>query len=179
MAAKDKTAPETIRVRLGNGHTTSAGAGTPGDVVELPPTRPWRSSGTATRAGALMALSRFVLITNVTLTPDAVAAVVAGEPGTGGPAGFGNSATIIPSALSEGKYGLPGMPLTLLAGTVVYADSTAGFATGAAAAVPGDRGGATCARTSRARMTLDMQLLASIHRVNRAVFGCVDAKGAL
>jgi len=76
-----------------------------------------------------MALSRFVLITNVTLTPDAVAAVVAGEPGTGGPAGFGNSATIVPSALSEGKYGLPGMPLTLLAGTAIYADSAAGFAT--------------------------------------------------
>jgi hypothetical protein len=63
------------------------------------------------------------------LTPDAIAAVVAGEPGTGGPAGYGSSATIVPSALSEGKYGLPGMPLTLLAGTTIYADSTAGFAT--------------------------------------------------
>ena len=67
----------------------------------------------------------------MTLTPDAVAAVVAGEPGTGGPAGFGSLATIIPSALSEGKYGLPGMPLTLLAGTTIYADFAAGFATGA------------------------------------------------
>ena len=76
-----------------------------------------------------MALSRFVLTATVTLTPDAVAAVVAGEPGTGGPAGFGNSATIVPSALSEGKYGLPGMPLTLLEGTTIYADSAAGFAT--------------------------------------------------
>jgi hypothetical protein len=36
MAGKDK-APETVSVRLGNGHTTSAGAGAPGDVVELPP----------------------------------------------------------------------------------------------------------------------------------------------
>jgi hypothetical protein len=75
-----------------------------------------------------MALSRFVLTANVTLTADTVAAVVAGEPGTGGPSGFGNSATIIPAAGSEGKYGLPGMPLTLLAGTPVWADSSAGFA---------------------------------------------------
>ena len=36
MAGKDK-APETITVQLGNGHTTSAGAGTPSDVVALPP----------------------------------------------------------------------------------------------------------------------------------------------
>jgi hypothetical protein len=78
-----------------------------------------------------VALARYVLTANVTLTPDAVAAVVAGSPGTGGPAGFGNSATIIPSALSQGKYVLPGMPLTLLAGTAIYADSAAGFSTGA------------------------------------------------
>jgi hypothetical protein len=51
--------------------------------------------------------------------------------GTGGAAGFGSAATITPSALSEGKFGLPGMPLTLLAGTAIIADSTAGFATGA------------------------------------------------
>ena len=37
----------------------------------------------------------------------------------------------MPSALSEGKFGLPGMPITLLAGTTIYADSAAGFATGA------------------------------------------------
>ena len=30
---------------------------------------------------------------------------------------------------SEGKYGLPGMPLTFLEGTVIYADSAAGFST--------------------------------------------------
>src|SRR5260370_31024301 len=76
-----------------------------------------------------MALARYVVTANVTLTPDTVAAIVAGEPGTGGPAEFGNSATIIPSALGQGKYGLPGMPLTLLAGTPVWADSAAGFAT--------------------------------------------------
>jgi hypothetical protein len=52
MAAKDsKTAPETIRVRLGNGHTTSAGAGVPGDVVDLPPDEALAliSAGYATR----------------------------------------------------------------------------------------------------------------------------------
>jgi len=76
-----------------------------------------------------VALARYVLTANVTLTPDTVAAIVAGEPGTGGPAGFGSSATIIPAAGSQGKYGLPGMPLTLLAGTAIYADSAAGFAT--------------------------------------------------
>ncbi len=54
---------------------------------------------------------------------------MAGEPGTGGPAGFGNSATIVAAAGSQGKYGLPGMPLTLLAGTPIWADSAAGFAT--------------------------------------------------
>src|SRR6059036_1526784 len=78
-----------------------------------------------------MALARYVLTANVTLTPDTVAAVVAGEPGTGGPAGFGNSATIIPAAGSQGKFGLPGMPLTLLAGTPIWADSAAGFDSGA------------------------------------------------
>jgi hypothetical protein len=51
MAGKDKTAPETITVRLGNGHATSAGAGTPGDVVELPPdeARELLRSGLVTR----------------------------------------------------------------------------------------------------------------------------------
>lgn len=75
-----------------------------------------------------MALTRYVLTSTVTLTPDAVAAVVAGEPGTGGAAGFGSAATIVPSAASEGKFGLWG--LTLLAGTAIYADPAAGFATG-------------------------------------------------
>jgi hypothetical protein len=70
-----------------------------------------------------MALSRFVVTSTVTVTPDALATPVAGEPGTGGAAGFGNSATIVPAVGSEGKYGLPGMPLTLLAGTPIWADS--------------------------------------------------------
>ena len=37
----------------------------------------------------------------------------------------------MPVAGSEGKYGLPGMPLTFRPDDVIYADSTAGFATGA------------------------------------------------
>ena len=40
-----------------------------------------------------MALSRFVLTATVTVTPDALATPVAGEPGTGGAAGFGNTST--------------------------------------------------------------------------------------
>jgi hypothetical protein len=74
-----------------------------------------------------MALARYVLTANVTLTPDTVATAVPGDPGTGGAAGFGNSATIVAAAGSQGKYGLPGMPLTLLAGTPIWADSAAGF----------------------------------------------------
>jgi hypothetical protein len=66
-----------------------------------------------------MALGRFVLTANVTLTPDAVAAVVAGEPGTGGASGFGSSATL--ATATAGDFGL--WPMTLLKGTVIYADS--------------------------------------------------------
>src|SRR5260370_14499530 len=78
-----------------------------------------------------MALSRFVVPRLVTVTPDVLATPVAGEPATGGAAGFGNSATVVPVVGSEGKYGLPGMPLTFRPGDVITADSTAGFATGA------------------------------------------------
>ena len=69
-----------------------------------------------------MALSRFVLTATVTLSPDTVATVVAGEPGTGGAAGYGNSATL--ATATAGKSGLWG--LTILEGTAIYADSTAG-----------------------------------------------------
>jgi hypothetical protein len=37
----------------------------------------------------------------------------------------------VPVLGSEGKYGLPGMPLRFLAGTTIYADSATGSATGA------------------------------------------------
>jgi len=69
-----------------------------------------------------MALSRFVLTATVTLTPDTLASVTAGEPGTGGAAGFGDSATVLPG--TSGKYEL--IPATLQKGTVIVADSTAG-----------------------------------------------------
>lgn len=67
-----------------------------------------------------MALSRFVVTANVTLSPDTLATVVAGEPGTGGAAGYGNSGTVSPG--TSGKYGYFGETIT--AGTVVYADSS-------------------------------------------------------
>jgi hypothetical protein len=69
-----------------------------------------------------MALSRFVVTATVTIPADTLATVVAGEPGTGGAAGNGNSGTMAPG--TSGKYGLFGETIT--AGTVVYADSTAG-----------------------------------------------------
>ena len=78
-----------------------------------------------------MALARFRVLATVTLSPDTVAAITAGEPGTGGAAGYGSSATVVPVVGSEGKFGLPGMPLTFHPGDVIWADSTAGFATGA------------------------------------------------
>lgn len=69
-----------------------------------------------------MALSRFVVTSTVTLTPDTLAAVTAGEPGTGGAAGYGNAATVTPG--TSGKYEL--WSPQIQAGTVIYADSTAG-----------------------------------------------------
>lgn len=69
-----------------------------------------------------MALSRFVVTQNVTLSSDTLATVTAGEPGTGGAAGYGNTGTVAPG--TSGKYGYFGETIT--AGTVVYADSSAG-----------------------------------------------------
>ena len=66
-----------------------------------------------------MALARYVLTANVTLTADATV----GEPVTG------SLATVVSVAGSEGKFGL--WPMTLLAGTPVWADSAAGFDSGA------------------------------------------------
>jgi hypothetical protein len=67
-----------------------------------------------------VALSRFVLTSTVTLTPDATAAVVAGEPGTGGAAGFGNRGCTD----GAGTWGSCGA--TWPAGTTIYADSGGG-----------------------------------------------------
>jgi hypothetical protein len=69
-----------------------------------------------------VALSRFVVTSTVTLTPDTIATVAAGEPGTGGAAGSGNTATVSPG--TSGKYGW--LPLVFQPGTVIYADSSAG-----------------------------------------------------
>jgi hypothetical protein len=69
-----------------------------------------------------MALSRFVVTATVTLTPDTAATVTPGEPGTGGAAGYGNSATVSPC--TSGKYGW--LPLVFHTGDVVVADSSAG-----------------------------------------------------
>ena len=72
-----------------------------------------------------MALSRFVLTATVTLPPDAAAAAVAGEPGTGAPAGPGNVA----ETDAAGHWGTAGA--TFPEGTVIYADSMAGTAANA------------------------------------------------
>lgn len=69
-----------------------------------------------------MALARFVVTARVTLSPDTIATVVAGEPGTGGPAGFGNTGTVAPG--TGGKYGY--LPQTMLPGQIIWADSSAG-----------------------------------------------------
>ena len=69
-----------------------------------------------------MTLARYVVTARVTVTPDALATLVGGEPGTGAPAGPGTAATASPG--TSGKFGL--LPATFLPGTVIYADSTAG-----------------------------------------------------
>ena len=73
-----------------------------------------------------MALARFVVTAKVTLSPDTIATMVAGEPGTAGAAGYGNTSTVSPG--TSGKYGY--LPSSFDIGMVIYADSSAG--TGAA-----------------------------------------------
>ena len=73
-----------------------------------------------------MALARFVVTARTVITAEALATLVAGEPGTGAPAGPGNAAT---GAASAGKFGyLVGQQFEK--GMVVYADSAAGLTTG-------------------------------------------------
>jgi hypothetical protein len=69
-----------------------------------------------------VALARFVVTPAVTVTPDTLATLVTGEPGTGGPAGSGNIGTVAPG--TSGKYGW--LPVTFQPGMVVVADSSAG-----------------------------------------------------
>jgi hypothetical protein len=59
-----------------------------------------------------MALNRYVLTSTVTVTPGALATPVAGEPATGGVAGFGSSATV------SG----PLLPVTFIKGTTIILD---------------------------------------------------------
>ena len=59
-----------------------------------------------------MALSRFVLVNNVTVAAGTAATVVAGEPGTGGASGFGSAPTT----------GGPLMATTYAKGTVILLD---------------------------------------------------------
>lgn len=81
-----------------------------------------------------MALARYVLTADVVVTADTLATVVAGEPGTGGAAGYGNASTA-PSG-TQGKYGIfpsgasgSGSPYSAglwQKGMVIWADSSAG-----------------------------------------------------
>jgi hypothetical protein len=64
--------------------------------------------------------SRFVLTATGVLPPDPVAAITAGEPGTGGAAGYGNSAFTD----AAGHWGSSGA--TFPVGTVIFADSSVG-----------------------------------------------------
>lgn len=66
-----------------------------------------------------MALNRYVLVADVTLAADTASAVTAGEPGTGGAAGFGNSASVSPPTAT--KYGL-NASVKLLKGTPIVLD---------------------------------------------------------
>jgi hypothetical protein len=62
--------------------------------------------------GVLMAVNRYILTATVQLAAGAAAAVVAGEPGTGGAAGPGNAATT----------GGPIWPTTLVKGQAIMLD---------------------------------------------------------
>jgi hypothetical protein len=66
-----------------------------------------------------MALNRYILTANVTVGADAAATMAAGEPGTGGAAGFGNAASVSPPTAT--KYGL-NPAVTFLKGTPVLLD---------------------------------------------------------
>ncbi len=60
-----------------------------------------------------MALNRYVLTSTVTVPAGTPATVVAGEPGTGGAAGFGNAST-------SAGFGL--FPQTFIEGTAIVLD---------------------------------------------------------
>lgn len=59
-------------------------------------------------------LNRFVVTATVTIPAGTVSTVVAGEPGSGGAAGFGNSSTSAGAGL---------FPMTITAGTAIMLDN--------------------------------------------------------
>lgn len=61
-----------------------------------------------------MALSRYVVTSTVTIPTGTAATAVAGEPGTGGAAGYGNTSISV---------GYAAFPQTLIAGTPIVLDS--------------------------------------------------------
>ena len=65
-----------------------------------------------------MSLNRYVLTATVTVSADTMATVVVGEPGTGGAAGHGNSASVSPATAT--KFGL--WPMTFGVGTPIVLD---------------------------------------------------------
>ena len=65
-----------------------------------------------------MSLNRYVLTATVTLTPDTAGTVVAGEPGTGGAAGYGSAQSVSPATAT--KFGT--WPLVYQVGTPIVLD---------------------------------------------------------
>lgn len=65
-----------------------------------------------------MALNRYVLTSTVTVSADTMATVVAGEPGTGGAAGYGSAQSVSPATAT--KFGA--WPQTFLAGQAIVLD---------------------------------------------------------
>lgn len=61
-----------------------------------------------------MAVGRYVITASVTVAAGTVATMVAGEPGTGGAAGFGNTAI---------SAGAEDWPTSFVAGTVIVLDT--------------------------------------------------------
>lgn len=86
-----------------------------------------------------MALSRYVVTTTTTVPAGTITTPVAGEPGTGGAAGFGNASTSAGAVL---------WPTTYIAGTTIILDSASALYTALSGSLrpyvqgQDDRGGA-------------------------------------
>lgn len=66
-----------------------------------------------------MAINRYVLTSTVAIAAGTPATVVAGEPGTGGPAGYGNAGTVTAGGESNWPAGQ-----SLLKGMIIMLDPT-------------------------------------------------------